>query len=316
MDMAVEVAAGRSWLDRFETLKPGNVLYIANEGSQQGAWVRFNALLGSLNGEREAVQSRLFTRWNKPFRFDRRTNNRLVEIENLEHHIVEMKLDMVVIDTMRGAWGGKENDNDEMEKAVRPLAELARRTDCAVVLIHHLAKVSEANADEEIFARIRGGGVLRALCDTGIAVVASKDHTKATLSFSFKDFPMIEPVTVRLPEQALERLPAFRVVASGSSVRAEQLPLEVVKTELLEMLSEGALSIMSITGRLASKTTKPTITEALADLRDAALIYGWEEDKPVGKSRTMKPMQFYQLVGTTNLFEGVSPRGSEGVCEG
>jgi hypothetical protein len=316
MGMAVDVAAGRSWLDAFTVPLAGNVLYISNEGSDSGAWVRFNALLGSLNGERPAVQKRLWQRWNKPFRFDRRdTKGKLVDLAQLGATITKLKLDLVVIDTMRGAWGGKENDNDEMDKAVRPLMDLARRTDCAIVLIHHLSKVSETNQDEEIFARIRGGGALRALCDTGIAVAASKDHSSAKLSFSFKDFPPLTTATVKWPTQALERLPSFRIVAGGSKVRAEQLPIETVRNELMEMLKEGPLSIMSITGRLATKATKPVILEALADLRDAMKVYGWEEPRPVGHSKKMTPVQFYKVVSTEPLDLGVDPRGSEGLTQ-
>jgi hypothetical protein len=70
--------------------------------------------------------------------------------------ILEHQIQLVVLDTLGSFWQiPDENDNAQVERHIRPWRDLARTTNCAVVLIHHQRKIKGEGGRE-----IRGGSAL------------------------------------------------------------------------------------------------------------------------------------------------------------
>lgn len=62
-------------------------------------------------------------------------------MELLEDQIVALQPGLVVLDSLRSLWpGGDENDSGSVERLLARLRGLARRRNCAVLVLHHLAK--------------------------------------------------------------------------------------------------------------------------------------------------------------------------------
>lgn len=66
------------------------------------------------------------------------------DLRELETAITENAIDIVVLDPWLRAHGVPENDNDLIDKVVARLNEVAERTRCAFVLVHHTKKGAEA----------------------------------------------------------------------------------------------------------------------------------------------------------------------------
>lgn len=66
------------------------------------------------------------------------------DLRELEAAITEGGIDIVVLDPWLRAHGVPENDNDLIDKVVARLNEVAERTRCAFVLVHHTKKGAEA----------------------------------------------------------------------------------------------------------------------------------------------------------------------------
>jgi hypothetical protein len=78
--------------------------------------------------------------------------------------IREQQIQLVVLDTLGSFWQiPDENDNAQVERHIRPWRDLARSTNCAVVLIHHQRKVGGEGGRE-----IRGGSALLGAVDQAL----------------------------------------------------------------------------------------------------------------------------------------------------
>jgi hypothetical protein len=70
--------------------------------------------------------------------------------------ITEHQIQLLILDTLGSFWQiPDENDNSQVERHIRPWRDLARTTNCAVVLIHHQRKLKGEGGRE-----IRGGSAL------------------------------------------------------------------------------------------------------------------------------------------------------------
>lgn len=160
LDLAVHVAAGRTWQGR-QTCK-GRVLYIAAE-SPVSIWVRILAYqardptLGDL--PLDVVQSRV----------------RLTEEEDRERFKADIAdyvsrhgdTALVVADTFRAATPGvSENDAEMIGPVMADLQWLALEFDLHLMVIHHTTKAGNSYA---------GSGVFGAIVDTEIRIVDEED---------------------------------------------------------------------------------------------------------------------------------------------
>ncbi len=95
-------------------------------------------------------------------------------LEELEKFIAENKIVMVVLDSLSAYWEVyNENDNAEVIRKVKPLLDLARRTNCAMILIHHESKFGgqdESGKNRGDGKAIRGASALFGLADQALSL--------------------------------------------------------------------------------------------------------------------------------------------------
>lgn len=91
----------------------------------------------------------------------------------LKRTVEERTIGLIIVDALNSFWGvDDENDAAQVTKAMKPLLNLARSTNAAIVAIHH-ARKSEGEFGDEI----RGSGALFSLFDAAFIL---KRHEKDT----------------------------------------------------------------------------------------------------------------------------------------
>jgi len=104
-----------------------------------------------------------------------------IDLENPEHlELIETIINdhqimLVVIDSLRGAQGGDEN-NSRIGKITAMVAGIAERTGAAIVVVHHTRKLA---VDEEITANSsRGSNAIQATCRSQIGIDRPDPNSK------------------------------------------------------------------------------------------------------------------------------------------
>lgn len=98
-------------------------------------------------------------------------------IAQLKRTITELNVELVVIDTLNNFWSVQdENDACQVSAAVKPLLDLARSTNAAVVAIHHARKSEGEHGDE-----IRGSGAFFSLLDCAFILKRHEADTQRKL---------------------------------------------------------------------------------------------------------------------------------------
>lgn len=87
-------------------------------------------------------------------------------LEEIIQTIIERKIDIVIVDPFAETFAGDENSNSELKWAAVLWREVARRTNCSVLLVHHAKKYAQNMAGD--MDASRGGGAL-----AGVARVVS-----------------------------------------------------------------------------------------------------------------------------------------------
>lgn len=95
------------------------------------------------------------------------------------------KYDLIVIDTLIAGLSGRadENSNTAMAAIANDLADIARASNAAVVLVHHTSK----GTHEDVFHTIRGASALRGAYDVGMVLERKKDEREGLLHVESKD---------------------------------------------------------------------------------------------------------------------------------
>lgn len=139
LQLAEAIQLGSTWLG-FPVSSPGRVAYLQLD-TARGIWAeRFERLLGGgfdpgnmLLGDRDTLGLWPFDALN-PTHLDR-----------LKLELAPFNPDVVIIDTLRAAHGGKENDSDVMQQVITRLALAVQPA--ALVIVSHSRKPSEQGVD-------------------------------------------------------------------------------------------------------------------------------------------------------------------------
>ncbi len=84
------------------------------------------------------------------------------DLDELEQFILDRGIRFAVVDSLVATTGGlDENSASDMEPPLRELGQLARRTNCTVLLIHHVKKPTRANKDPDY----RGSSAIKGKVD-------------------------------------------------------------------------------------------------------------------------------------------------------
>jgi RecA-family ATPase len=89
------------------------------------------------------------------------------DLQTIIEALKRRRVELAVFDVFRSLWTGDENDNQEVAVVLENLRTVQREAGCAVCLLHHLNKSTDAPS---IFSRIRGGTAIRGWQEWGLAV--------------------------------------------------------------------------------------------------------------------------------------------------
>lgn len=177
LDMAVHLAAGKDWAG-FKCKQKMAVLYVCTES-------------GSSFGKRaEAARTRIGVEAGTnlkecPFAYypahvdllNSKDHIKLIQklVDDLER-MSDHKCGLVIVDTLSAAFGGGNENSEDMTKFVNNMAEIKFSKKVAVLVVHHTGKDESAGA--------RGHSSLKGNIDTEIQVRSEKRGEKWYRSFS------------------------------------------------------------------------------------------------------------------------------------
>jgi KaiC/GvpD/RAD55 family RecA-like ATPase len=136
------------------TTNPGRVMVVDAENGESELHRRVRAL-----GLAPGAEDRLVV-------YTTEAGDVLNDQTELEAAVAGEQPDLLVIDSLRSNWRGKENASEDVGPAIDYIRNLARRYDCAVALIHHAGKVG---------AEYRGSTAIGAGCQVVVGVARHPD---------------------------------------------------------------------------------------------------------------------------------------------
>lgn len=154
LQAAIQIASGVQFMN-FDT-KQGNVVYVSIEDDKDALHSRFNAIVEKFlpnEADREKIFSNLIIHCPTPGEIDL-----ISKPEWLETACYQARL--LIIDTMRLAHTGDENDPVQMAKFVAQLTSYARDHQTSIALLAHSTKSSALNGQAELAQSLRGSSVL------------------------------------------------------------------------------------------------------------------------------------------------------------
>lgn len=194
VDLAVECARpsgmGR-WLGLFD-VAPSRVLFIDQERFKGETQRRFSAVIAAKGLRRKDLNERLFIKCGTTIKLDLEASYQAFRSE-----LLELKPDIVVVDSFATFHNSSENDRMEIQKVLNRIKSLRDEIGCSFVFINHENKMVfadvEANQPVSAMRMVGSIGILAAaeFClivrklEPGTSVV---HHAKSTLSESAKSF--------------------------------------------------------------------------------------------------------------------------------
>ncbi len=167
---------------------------------------------------------------------------------------------LVVLDSLRRfAPGRSENSSDDMAPYVASLTTLARRTQAALLLIHHASSKPDAPP-------LRGSTAIQ---DQADIVLTLTEHREAIKLACAKCRPAATPA----PIYYQRRLDPLRLVQIDTPSASRAKARESCEEEVLAALADGPLSISEAARRIGRNPTDRTVRRALVSLeREGAIV--------------------------------------------
>lgn len=165
IDLAISVANGAPFLDR--AVMEGPVIYMALE---ENASTLQNRILARDNGE--GGYPFYLVRLDgsddgQQFQLDRNE-----DIAGLLELIEEIQPVLVIIDTLREAHSGRENESDDMAPRLRAIRAVSHQTNTAIIVSHHAGKASGS---------YRGSTAIRASFDDELLFTREDDESDTSI---------------------------------------------------------------------------------------------------------------------------------------
>lgn len=193
LNAALCVSAGAKWLGEFTT-SPGPVIICALEDRPSLVRKRLRAMAGALGSGEVYVRC-------GGLHLDRPE-----DVEALSNEIAKLRPVLVVIDPLIELHRGDENDARAMADAISPLRDLARRHECAFLIVHHRRKSPGPVGDT-----VRGSSAIFGAVD-GIIVVRELGEADPSLDpaplarlleAQLRDGPPPDPFQISLDAETL-----------------------------------------------------------------------------------------------------------------
>src|SRR4051794_40884637 len=109
------------------------------------------------------------------------------DLDALDSLLEEHTPDLLVLDSFRSLWAGKENDSGEVAAALDPLRNLVRRFNAGALLLHHSGK--------GVVGDYRGSSAIGASCELGFKLAREPEDPERERRFlhCWKCRPAPEP---------------------------------------------------------------------------------------------------------------------------
>jgi hypothetical protein len=175
LDIAHSIASGREWMGH-QVSKPGAVLIIAGEGHGGiGARIKALRLHHGISSERQAqifvIRSQINLRSSK-----KDIGDLVLAIDALIEER-QVKLDLIIVDTLaRSFGGGNENNSEDMGAFITSLGAIQQRYITGVMIIHHSGKDQEKG--------LRGHSSLLGAVDTELQIQRNETQMSGTIRVS------------------------------------------------------------------------------------------------------------------------------------
>jgi AAA domain len=187
MDLAIDVALGRPWLNRFPTTK-GPVLYIDEEGADALNRHRFKKLLAGKLLSPEGVEVHL-------------TIQQGLFVDNLESEtslretLERLKPSLVIIDALIRVFSGDENSASDMRDTFSIVKRIIRDFKCFILFADHQGKQSPfaPQLGMQVQRDVRGSSEKRAFVDSMLLLekrnnVLLVEHAKSRHGMAVESF--------------------------------------------------------------------------------------------------------------------------------
>jgi AAA domain len=212
MSLALSVANKHQWLEKYEIETPGRVLYIATEGNTNAARHRFGGLAKGMDIEPSAAMRNIDLIWRKSVALDDPAF--LVELAGMAHSYV-----LIVVDVLRDAWSGDENDSRVVSPLIHSIREITNFGP-TVLLVQHFGKAAPGD-ERRLGQRLRGSGVLHASADSLIYLERSKSGTRTRASVESKDDATEDPFSFAWPTYLVDGSSAINLDWQASEAADE-----------------------------------------------------------------------------------------------
>ena len=189
-DLAIAVATGRPWLDRYVTRR-GKVLIVDNELHPETSANRIPKVAAARNIESADYQDRVFVENLRGKLRDIHGMARYFELRQSDGY------DLIILDAFYRFLprDTDENDNGAMANIYNLIDWCADRVGCSFVLIHHASKGNQsAKSVTDVGA---GAGSQSRATDTHLVFRPHAEQDVVALDAAVRSFPPIEPFCLR-----------------------------------------------------------------------------------------------------------------------
>ncbi|QYO75325.1 AAA family ATPase [Devosia salina] len=163
LQLALATARGEEW-GGFVPRYPSRVLVVNSEDDVDEMRRRLAASVRSMGINKGDIADRIFLADDPSSIVVARTDpksktvTRMPLVDELIAAVRQQRIDVLVVDPFAETFEGDENSNSEVKWAAAIWREVARQTDCAVLLVHHVSKAGSSSPGDMNAAR--GGGAL------------------------------------------------------------------------------------------------------------------------------------------------------------
>lgn len=233
----------------------GGVVYVIEEGSQQGLAWRVRRQMAGLGLDRAAVRFA----YRQRVRLDERAS-----VAALRGLVTAMRPALIVMDPLNRLHGRDENRPSDMTPVMDAAAAIAYDLACAVLIVHHVAKPSQERGGGRTADLIRGAGAIRAASDANLVLRPRGSDTSGLVHVvgEFRDSDPLD-VTLELDRESL----LFRLADEPHASRA------ISEEELVSFVEEaGRVTAAQVAARFGVRSKKT----AQARLEEVEVI-DWTE---------------------------------------
>jgi hypothetical protein len=251
IDLLAAVATGAKWLGKFQCEK-ARALYIDWENGVHEVRRRIQGVTKARLGKGHRI-SRLGVCF-EPGNVD------TDEFEDRLSRLAE-EWDLIVIDPLKAAAPGVSENDSEVRGVLDRLRRVARSTNCAIVVAHHVGKNSK-NVDPREMPR--GNSAIMDAVDAAFVVRLLKDQAMKIVNAKSRNGPVVPPIFARIDDVGLGGVSVHVVDEVAEDTNQVANDVELKKNVLTFVRENPGTSGKSIEGAVTGKADR--IRRAVKDL--------------------------------------------------